>query len=482
LARVRSLIILTLILLLTLASLAYLYFYVLNNNNEKAQVEGLTHLSSIYGWGPSPDQLLKKPHGIAIDDQDNIYCTLPTRGKVVVFDKNGSFIRTFGSKGSAPGSLRGPLGVAVDSKHNRVYVADRARFRLVIFDLRGNFIKETRILSPVTPYVGNNRLYLGTYGPLAILSLEGKLLDTWGARSRNMGDFDYPQGVATDSRGNVYVSDTNNTRLVAMNKKGDILWVVGQPPQKTIEPKNTINLPAGLCIDDQDRLFVVDSFDFTIRAYNTHGRELAKFGTGSSGNLDGQFNMADGIAFMGNHTFAVADKYNDRIQIVRLMLPEEAGNLNNYWWLLLLLIPLLLALLKRKKFIVNDDFAELVIENQKLRLLAKVAKHIYVAPKVFERFKDYEEEGLLFSDIAAIRPYTKKEFLELMRELDVEEKTAVALLLARKSLFENITLYRFIVALEDPKARELIEVEYKRTRIINYNDFIQTHDTTNEEE
>jgi DNA-binding beta-propeller fold protein YncE len=480
LARVRSLIILAIILLLMLASLAYLYFYVLNNNNEDVQVEGLTHLQSIYGWGSNPDQLLKKPHGVAVDDKKNIYCTLPTRGKVVVFDKNGNFLRTFGEKGMSPGSLRGPLGIAVDSKHDRVYVADRARFRLVIFDLHGDFIKETRLLSPVTPTVGSDRLYLGTYGPLAILSLDGKLLDTWGGRGREMGDLDYPQGIAVDRRGNVYVADTNNTRLVAMNKKGEVLWTVGQPPRNVIEPKNGINLPAGLCIDDQDRLFVVDSFDFTIKAFNTLGRQLAKFGTGSSGNLDGQFSMADGIAYMGNHTFAIADKYNDRIQIVRLMLPGEAADLNNYWWLLLLLLPLLLALLKRKKFIATDDFAELIVENQKLRLLAKVAKRIYVSPTTFERFNDYEEDGLVFADIAIARKPAKKDLSKLMQELDIEEKTASVLVLARKNFFEKVTLYRFKVALEDPKARELIETDFKRTRTISYNEFIETYESTDD--
>jgi sugar lactone lactonase YvrE len=479
LARVRSLIILTFILSLILASLLYLYFFVLNDNNEAVKAEGLTHMQSIYGWGPNPDQQLKKPHGIAVDNNDNIYCTLPTRGKVVVFDKNGNYVRSFGEKGMSSGSLRGPLGISVDSKHNRVYVADRARFRLVIFDLKGNFIKETKLLSPVTPTVGNNRLFMATYGPLAILSLDGKLLDTWGGRGRVIGDFDYPQGVAVDSRSNVYVSDTNNTRLVALNKNGEVLWIIGQPPKSAIEPRAGLSLPAGLCIDDQDRLFVVDSFDFTIRAYSTRGRQLAKFGTGSSGNLDGQFNMADGIAYMGNHTFAVADKYNDRIQILRLMLPGESAS-NPYWWLLLLLIPLLLALLKRKKFIASDDFAELIVENQKLRLLAKVEKRVYVSQEIFERFKDIEESGLRFSNIAVARPIDENDCLKLMGDLNIDKRTATTLLLARKSFLEKASLFKFVVALEDKKAKEIIENDSKRTSTIDYAEFIQTYEISND--
>jgi hypothetical protein len=190
--------------------------------------------------------------------------------------------------------------------------------------------------------------------------------------------------------------------------------------------------------------------------------------------------MADGIAYMGNHTFAIADKYNDRIQIVRLLLPGESVS-NPYWWLLLLLIPLLLALLKRKKFIMSDDFAELIVENQKLRLLAKVEKRVYVSQEIFDRFKDVEETGLRFSDIATARPIGEKSYLKFVGDLNVDRKTATTVLLARKNLLEKAMLYKIVVALEDKKAKEIIENDSKRTSIINYAEFIQTYELSENE-
>jgi len=481
LVRTKTLIILVAILLLTMAALAYFYFYVLNNPNDQVENQGMTHLFSIYGWGDKPDELMKRPTGVAADDKGNIYVTLPSRGKVAEFDNNGNFIRSFGSQGMAPGSLRGPIGVAVDSQRGRVYVADRERFRLVIFNLQGKYISETTIMSPVTPAVGKDRIYLSTFGPIAILSLDGKILNSWGSRSRALGGFDYPHGVVVDNRGNIYVSDTNNTRLVALNKKGDVLWTRGRPPAAVLDPKKGLNLPAGLAMDEKERIYVVDAFDFAIKVFNTRGNQVAQFG-GSAGNLEGQFNMPDGIAYMGNKVFAIADKFNDRVQVVRLTIPGEEGPFDNFPWWLLLLIPLLMALLRRKKFIANEDFMELVVQDQKLRLLTQVAKRVHVSQQVFDRFADYEEDALKFADIAIVRQYKQEEIQELVEKHDVTENMAAFLALAKKKLAEKILLGRLTLAFEDEKVREVLEGNGKKPpKMINYQEFLDKYEVEEEE-
>jgi DNA-binding beta-propeller fold protein YncE len=45
------------------------------------------------------------------------------------------------------------------------------------------------------------------------LSSSGRVLATWGAAGSTQGKFLQPQGIAVDSSGNVYVTDTGNNRI-----------------------------------------------------------------------------------------------------------------------------------------------------------------------------------------------------------------------------------------------------------------------------
>src|SRR5207237_9160355 len=61
--------------------------------------------------------------------------------RVVKFDKNGTFLMAWGTKGNAPGQFNLPHSVAVDAKR-RVYVVDRMNARIQIFDENGKFIEQ----------------------------------------------------------------------------------------------------------------------------------------------------------------------------------------------------------------------------------------------------------------------------------------------------------------------------------------------------
>ncbi len=57
-------------------------------------------------------------------------------------------------------------------------------------------------------------------------SSDGTYLTQWGTSGRSEGQFDLPEGVATDADGNVYVADTFNHRLVRF----------GDPPSVPVMP------------------------------------------------------------------------------------------------------------------------------------------------------------------------------------------------------------------------------------------------------
>jgi DNA-binding beta-propeller fold protein YncE len=64
-----------------------------------------------------------------------------TNARVVKFSKDGTFIKTWGSRGNGPGQFVVPHSIALDSR-GRVLVADRNNNRIQVFDQNGTFLEE----------------------------------------------------------------------------------------------------------------------------------------------------------------------------------------------------------------------------------------------------------------------------------------------------------------------------------------------------
>ncbi len=69
-------------------------------------------------WGAygSGAKQFVRPHGIAFDSKDYMYITDMGNSRVQKFDKNGTFILTWGSYGTGKDQFSGSIpGIAVDS-------------------------------------------------------------------------------------------------------------------------------------------------------------------------------------------------------------------------------------------------------------------------------------------------------------------------------------------------------------------------------
>ena len=123
---------------------------------------------------------LNFPNGIVVDAHGNIEVTDSNNGRLVVFNAAGKMLATI-SSGIGEGDLGLPRGVAVDDS-GRLFVADTADHMVRVY-LIGD--------SKATP------AYIGSFGG------EGQL----------DGTFEYPNGVATDARAHIYVTDRENNRV-----------------------------------------------------------------------------------------------------------------------------------------------------------------------------------------------------------------------------------------------------------------------------
>lgn len=279
----------------------------------------LVPLYSIYGFGRDRSDLFNRPTDVAVDRLGNLYVSDTRNSRIVVMTLSGRLVSTIGQDG-AP--FR-PLGLDV-SGDGRIYVADRERNAVLIFNRAGVLLKSIGVRSPLKARVARERLYVSTPGSIAVFDLDGNFLYHWGRYGRGRGEFSYPNGIAVDREGRVFVSDLNNLRVQAFGPRGDFLWAVGEPLVDPMARDRTFGLPAGCDIGADGNLYVVDAFqDRIVVLEPADGTILKSFG-GSRGDANGQFEQPSGIAHVSADIFAIADKYNDRVQVVRMSLPGAA--------------------------------------------------------------------------------------------------------------------------------------------------------------
>ena len=120
--------------------------FVTDSINQRIQVftsKG-TFVGVIGQWGTEPN-MVNDPYAIAVDPRGRIVVTERLGCRVQVFEKSGS-AKTykssyhFGSKGSAKRQLNEPVGVALDTRNNYIFVTELQNQRVSIFSSNGGFI------------------------------------------------------------------------------------------------------------------------------------------------------------------------------------------------------------------------------------------------------------------------------------------------------------------------------------------------------
>jgi DNA-binding beta-propeller fold protein YncE len=93
---------------------------------------------------------MNQPNDVAVAPNGDLYISDGYgNDRVVVFDKNGKFLRSWGRLGTAQGEFSQPHSIALDSR-GRVYVADRNNSRIQVFDSQGKSLAEWRNI--ITPW------------------------------------------------------------------------------------------------------------------------------------------------------------------------------------------------------------------------------------------------------------------------------------------------------------------------------------------
>jgi DNA-binding beta-propeller fold protein YncE len=167
--------------------------------------------------------LFDQPTDVAFDSAGDIFVTDGYgNSRIVKFDKNGKFIKTWGRKGNAPGEFNLPHSIAFDSK-DLMYIADRENDRIQIFDAEGKVIKEwTHVGDPwaivITP---DQFLYMadGKNERVLKMNLNGEILGVLGEPGKGAGQFDFAHSIAVSSKDEIYIGEVLNWRVQKFVKK-----------------------------------------------------------------------------------------------------------------------------------------------------------------------------------------------------------------------------------------------------------------------
>ena len=197
------------------------------------------------------DGMFRQPTDVAWDSQGNIYITDGyINSRVAKFDKNGDWVKSWGTKGTGPSQFRTPHAIAID-KNDNVYVGDRANHRIQVFDTDGKFLRMFSIDIPpepgtrsvygntptgerLTQVIGAPNSLCITPGPNQVLfvgestfpgrifkvSLDGKVLGVISKSGRNLKQFSGAHGLACPSENEIYAAETANWRVQKLRLHG----------------------------------------------------------------------------------------------------------------------------------------------------------------------------------------------------------------------------------------------------------------------
>lgn len=165
---------------------------------------------------------------VAWDRAGNIYVAdgVSVQGgnaRVAKFDKDGHFIKSWGSRGSEPGQFNSLHGIALDAQGN-VYVADSGNKRIQVFDGDGNV--KSQITGAGTPYAicitpgAHQYLYSSNSndpetmdnGEIYKLELDGRVVGKFGRAGKLPKEFGMVNAIDCRSENELWVGELTNWR------------------------------------------------------------------------------------------------------------------------------------------------------------------------------------------------------------------------------------------------------------------------------
>lgn len=194
-------------------------------------------------WG---EDVLKDAHGIFIDQEDNVWCTERETHCVRKFNKNGELVLTIGTPGVQGANDGDPFRLPTDL----AITSDGTLF--------------------ITDGYGNARVHKYTQ--------DGQLLKSWGTWGEGPGQFQLSHCVRADKQDRLWVCDRTNNRIQIFDTDGNFLtqWTGLYHP-------DTIHF------DPNDDVIYIAELDQQVSIYDLDGQLLSQWGGRVKSEKPGEF-------------------------------------------------------------------------------------------------------------------------------------------------------------------------------------------------
>ncbi len=158
--------------------------------------------------------LFNQPNHVAIAPNGDIYVSDGyVNARVVQFAPDGTFVRMIGgTKGSAPGQLQLPHGVALDSK-GRLLVNDSDNSRVSVFDQNGTFLESW-------PYPSRGGIVVTADDTVYVSDVNAGVVNV-SKDGKHIATYQTPRahGLGVDTDGSIYASGASRMTVMKILKK-----------------------------------------------------------------------------------------------------------------------------------------------------------------------------------------------------------------------------------------------------------------------
>ena len=250
--------------------------------DKSGRIQRFNKEGEIETWWRMPETARGKPVGMTVHPDGRIFVADTHYHRVMVFDRDGKTLGSFGHEGMGDGEFQLPTDVAVDAE-GFIYVSEyNGNDRVTKWSPALQFVKSLadgpiegkRVSRPAGIDIdAEQTLWIADACNHRIvrLSLDGEVLAVFGSFGSGAGELRYPYDITSAPDGTIMVCEYEGNRLQWFTKEGQSVRVWGRSGRAAGE----LFAPWGATYGPSGRVWVVDSLNSRVQIIGHRQSRLA---------------------------------------------------------------------------------------------------------------------------------------------------------------------------------------------------------------